>query len=685
MAKIDDSSPKPEVEMDKLTDLEKHLYRDYKEDLDAHDENIVDFDAFEAMHQGKTYDTVSKKTSNGLTDNMTATIYLERAARVAGQLPDGEVQAFGKKDRGKGFFMDLLRQKWIYPNANAQRAFKTKMFMWQYGSSEYGYMPMYYDLNVSPTGYFGPDCWLWNPRMFIPQNGFTSVPDMDYVHALANKSPKFFQDILDDDQDDTWDKAAIKDVIEQIKNASKKSTDNKRDTLRNQTKNNLPRQVTIATRYEAGEKGKWISFLPDFGYKVIRNIKNPHKNSRIPFVIKPCIPTFDSFYNIGDFQRSMAMQFANDGLDNFYFQGIKINLFPATVIDATNAVRHTISPDPGAIWEFTGTPNVKRLETSTAGLSTYQNAKGMAKGAIQSIAGTTDTRQNSEDTSDPGFGKTPEALKMIGNREATRDSQDRELLEAAMTELIDGMMSLIPTIKEKIPIDLFSGEIADIIKAGHTDLLEIFTVTKKTGLLDFRMSDSKEQIRLRIDPQKLQGLEYRFELKPNSTAKKTKEGQLQALLDFWTFIGKMPNALQQYQQATGKVPDWEKIFGRFGELADIDGMDELFTTPQQAAADLATGSDTPDTPPADPSVAPPVDPATGQPLAQPQVDPATGQPVAPAAPQTPVAPVAPAPATPVVPTHPKTGEPMVVLGQVFTHPDLFERAKAIEALASVSV
>ena len=124
-----------------LPDFEKTLYRDYSEDLQAHDDAITDFDAYEAMANSKTYDSVSRETGNGLTDSKTSTIYLERAARVAGQLPEGVVKAFGKKDYGKGLFMDILRTKWIYPNANAQRPFLTKMFLWQYGSSQYGYMP----------------------------------------------------------------------------------------------------------------------------------------------------------------------------------------------------------------------------------------------------------------------------------------------------------------------------------------------------------------------------------------------------------------------------------------------------------------------------------------------------------------------------------------------------------------
>lgn len=646
------------LDLDKLTDFQKSLYRDYSEDLEAHDGAIEDFDAYEAMHMGKTYDAVSKETKNGLTDSKTATIYLERAARVAGKLPDGEVQAFGKKDFGKGLFMDLLRLKWIYPNANAQRPFRTKMFMLQNGSSEYGYMPIYYDLNVSPSGYYGPDCWIWNPRNFIPQNGFISVSEMDYCHALAYKSPSWFEDLLDEDDESGYKKDEIEKIIAQLKEKTK-DTDTKRDTLQVRLKQKQSsRQICVATRYESGKKGRWITFLPDFGYKVIRSIKNPHKNGRIPFVIKPCIPTYDSFYNIGDYQRSMPMQFANDGLDNFYFEGIKINLFPPTVVNAQGVVRHTISQTPGSIWETTGPipGNVQRLETSTAGLSTYQNAKGMAQGAIQSIAGTTDTRSNADSASDPGFGKTPEALRMISARESTRDGQDREFLEEAMKELIDGMLSLIPIIKEKVPIDMFDKEIEQIIEL-HPDLVDLFKGAKKSGLVNWRYSDSGNQMRVRIDPAKFAGLEYRFELKPNSTSKKTKEEQLSALVDFFTFIGKLPNALQEYRDATGKVPDWEHIFKTFGDLADVPGFDKAFTTVKQAATPTTEGADTAQDTPTENTLTPEQIAAQG------------GQP-APAAPTAPVAP--PVPAGPVVaPAAPATP------GYQFTDPQLAAEAQQL--------
>jgi hypothetical protein len=162
-----------------------------------------------------------------------------------------------------------------------------------------------------------------------------------------------------------------------------------------------------------------------------------------------------------------------------------------------------------------------------------------------------------------------------------------------MAQLIDIMMSLILVIPNKIPVDLFSDEVEEIIADGHDDLADIFKVTTATGLLKYRMSNSKNQIRLTLDPTKLRGLEYRFQLESGSTAKKTKEQQLKGLLDFLDFIGKMPNALQEYREATGKVLDWEYIFKQYGHSADLKNMEKMFTmAPVPPAAPTTPTADT---------------------------------------------------------------------------------------------
>src|SRR5258708_29749634 len=180
-----------------LNDLSRRLREDYIFDVTAHDQYVLEFDAYEAMLMSMVYDSVSRETRSGITDGMTTTLAVEAAYRVVGQLPSGEVKAAGKNDTGKSVLLDIIRQKYIYPNANAQHPFLDKVRMWEFYKRVYGYMPMFVDWNISPTGYIGPDCWLWSPRNFIPQNGQTSIADMDYCHTISFVIASYFEEILE--------------------------------------------------------------------------------------------------------------------------------------------------------------------------------------------------------------------------------------------------------------------------------------------------------------------------------------------------------------------------------------------------------------------------------------------------------------------------------------------------------
>lgn len=560
----------------KLPGKQYEYQKEYQSDKDMHDNYITDFDAYEAMLISKTYDSVSRQTKNGITDSDAATMIIERSARVVGQLPDGEVKAAGKKDAGKGLFMDILRQKWIYPNANAQRPFLDKIRLWEQYSGVYGYMPMYYDWDVSPTGYVGPNCWLWNPRNFIPQQGRYTISDMDYVHCISYMSHSEIENLIENwSEESGWDLANLKTLLEVAKNSSK-SPDQKRDSYveRQRTNSSVKDRVEVVTRYEAGENGNWCTFAPDFAGLQLREIPNPHKSAKIPFVIKPGIPLVDSFYNLSDMARAKPLQFAKDGLTNFYFQGIKMNIYPPTVVNAQGILKHTVSNEPGSIWEEIIPNSARRLETSTAGLATYQAVMGQMSGSLQNVFGTTTTQASASTAMDPQFGKTPEAIKYQSGRESARDNQNRAYLQSAIEELIDGMMALIPVMgTEQIPVDLFSEDIKEIEKAGYTDIIEILMPNQ-----------SLQSGRLIIDPKKLKGVEYRFNMDPDSTIKQDKDTQRQNLLDVMQVLGKNTNVLQSIQETTGKMPNWEALLQSYIELADLPGIDSAFINappPQQ--------------------------------------------------------------------------------------------------------
>lgn len=572
--------------MAKETVEKKYEYeyrKDYESDWDIHRNYIGDFDSYEAMLIGQVYDSVSNSVDGSkITDSYSSTLAKERADRVIAKLPDGTTESAGRADVGKAAFMDILRQKWIYPNANAQRPFLQKLNQWQLYSSVYGYMPMFYDWTTSHTGYVGPDCWLWNPRNLIPQQGKISIEDMDYITALTWVGKKQLEDILENETEgDGWDRDAIKELLERA-NSVTSGNDNQRDTLVERTRipGGSKKGICLATRYEAGMDGQWITFAPEEGCIQLRELPNPHKNGRIPFVIKYSQPLFDSFYGLGDFQRAKPLQFARDGLTNFYFANLKRNLAPGIIVNANGVLKHTLDvTKPNPVLMETVKDSIRPMPTNTAGLNTYQGAMSNLTGSLLSLYGTQNASLPGAETLNPSQGKTPAAIEMYSGKEATRDGSERQNLEIAIEQLIDGFMSITANIgTQDIPVTLFAEDIQAIVKSGLTDVLGLFSQS-------FRPDQTLTAGDLTIKPGALKGVEYRFSITTGSTMKVEKEKQLQQLQGLMDQIAKYQNIFKDDQRID---VNWGKMLEAYEELSSIPGASEFITvkegpSPQEIA------------------------------------------------------------------------------------------------------
>ena len=552
------------------SEYESEYKGDYESDWEVHKSYIQTFDSYEAMLVGAVYDTVTNSVdSSKITDSYASTLAKERADRVIAKLPEGNTESAGMADVGKAAFMDIIRQKWIYPNANAQRPFVQKLNLWQLYSSVYGYMPMFYDWTTSNTGYIGPDCWLWNPRNLIPQQGRVSIEDMDYVTALTWVSKKRLEEIIENEVDgDGWNRDALKELV---KRAEMKTSGNdaNQDTFteRDRAPGGTKKGICLATRYEAGMDGKWCTFAPDHGFVQVRELDNPHKNGRIPFVIKYSQPLFDSFYGLGDFQRAKPLQFARDGLVNFYFANLKRNLAPGIIVNANGVVKHTLDvTKPNPVLMETLPNSIRPMPTNTAGLNTFQSAQSMLTGSLLSQFGTQNASLPGAEALNPSQGKTPAAIDLYSGKEATRDGAERQNLETAIEQLTDGFFSLIVNIgTESIPVQLFSEDIEAIVKAGMEDVIGLFS----SG---FKPDKTMTAGDLTIDPKKLKGVEYRFNITPNSTMKVNKEKQMESLTNLMGTIGKFQNIFKDDPRID---VDWGKMLKAYEELSGLPGTSEF--------------------------------------------------------------------------------------------------------------
>ena len=505
-----------------------------------------------------------------VTDAALSTLAFERQARVAAQLPTGRAYSASKKDAGKAKLMNIVLNNYIIPNAGRDYSMEVLQRLAGLYASVFGSVAVFYDYCVEDD-YIGPYASLVDPRCFLPQPGFSSTKTMDWCMISTTQSVKFLEDILEK-KVTSWDKKAIKDLIKKHNAKDAKPTrdgDSNKDSVVSRdryTKEQAKGRIELITKYERGEKGRWMTFAPDYKI-IIRNIPNPHKSGRIPIEMRHCFPLMNSIYGLGDFERGIRLQKAKDSLLGLYLEGAKQRIFPPTLIDASKATVSTIKNQANARWFVNDMANApKFVNYGNDSTNNFQSTWGSLQSMLMNQFGTTDTSINQETSGNPTFGKTPEAIKMQSQRENARDNWDRAMHEECWQAVYEGMINLLSVKMEK-PINfmLFEEEIQSLSKE-HEDLTEIFA-DGKAGKMTLSKSDlaAKNGFRYLIDA--------------NSSMKQDDEQQFAALSNLLQMMMSNPNIIPMLQQSgfiydlaehiklmfiSSGIQDWERILQEQG-------------------------------------------------------------------------------------------------------------------------
>lgn len=148
-----------------------------------------------------------------------------------------------------------------------------------------------------------------------------------------------------------------------------------------------------------------------------------------------------------------------------------------------------------------------------------------------------------------GFGKTPQALKMLESRENARDTWDRFMHEKASEELYEGMVNLLCVKMEK-PIDfnLFEEDIRSLGKDFPG--MEVYS-DGKTGKITLAKKDLNSN----------HG--YRYLIDANSSMRQDDEAQLESLMQLLNIRMSAPDLemlLNQGQKTWDLAEHIKKIF-----------------------------------------------------------------------------------------------------------------------------
>jgi hypothetical protein len=271
-------------------------------------------------------------------------------------------------------------------------------------------------------------------------------------------------------------------------------------------------------------------------------------------------------------------------------------------------------------------PNLfDRLETMEVkpDLSTFQSTYGFLKAAILTLTNTTDTSVSP--ATDPGFGKTPQALKMQALTQGMQTQFDRRMLEIATEKIFDRMIDLIAKRQEK-PMKLYLKK-ADLDNVAEIapDVVEMF--------------DVGDMGQVTLKPTHISNADYRYEIDSGSTVKKDEILENQTLTEILGFVIKIPGAMESLAQG-GSIPlgdkklelgelikrwvissgitDWDKII-----VDNEQGQNALNMENPQVAQAVGTAFN----PQPQPQAGTPAGMPTGTPIATPQGQPQAGMPV----------------------------------------------------------
>lgn len=509
-----------------------------------------------------------------MTDAALSTLAFERQARVAAQLPTGKIYAASKADEGKAKLLNIVLQRYILPNANSQFDMLIKQRMWGVYASVYGSMPMLYDYRVDDQ-YIGPDCWLIDPRCFLPQPGFNAISDMDWCMVSTIKSVKELENLANR-KNTTWNKSALKKLVNLAKEGRpSRDDDSTKDSVTatsRYTKQQAKGRVELITKYEAGDDGHWITFAPDHKGLILRDIPNPHKSGKIPIVMRHCFPLLNSIYGLGDFERGMKIQKAKDSFLGLRLEYAKNKVFPSLKINPSNVTMSTIKNQANGRWLVKDMNNsAEPVSYGNDSENAFQNTYQTLDGILMNQFGTSDTRVNGE-SGMGGFGKTPQALKMLESRENARDTWDRFMHEKASEELYEGMTNLLCVKMEK-PIDFNLFE--EDIRALGQDFpgMEVYS-DGKTGKITLAKKDLKSE----------KG--YRYLIDANSSMRQDDEAQLEALMQLLNIRMSAPD-LEQLLNANGKTWDLAEHIKKVFLSSGIQDPEQILKDMEQQGQDPA--------------------------------------------------------------------------------------------------
>lgn len=526
------------------------------------------WDEREDLFFGK-YKHPEEKTKSVLSTGELTTLAIDGACRVMAQLPTGRFYNFNGKTAAN-MLMNLLFEHYVLPNATNGGPMLLKHRLVNLYSRVFPYVPVFIDWKVNKNkglDYAGPDMIVLHPRRFRPQPGKTSIEEMDYCFVDTEVSKEWL---------DGRDKKYWMNIDEVIRDADKGSGAPEEDRS---TEERGKTRTGITIRHRFKSNGDWDVYCP-VQDKLIMHVADYFPG--IPIALKLQYPKLDQLAGLNDFDRGQGSQKSIDSLFRLRLDSIAASIDPPLKIDPEQVVLSSIVRQPKAKW-FVKNGSMNAIEPaniSPQGFSDFQGTYGVLKANLLSLGATTDTTVPKG--VDPGFGKTPEALKMQGERQGARDAWDIFMMEM----FIERVYTIIANMLAKKGVNEFAFR---LLGNSMEKIKEQYPNEDVSGLL----KQGKDG-RYGIAPQRIAG-EYRYIIDQGSTLKKDDTGG--KMLSLMKLYNQYPEIKEDFIASGQKfnfaaafkrvaidsgVQDWEKIIITEQNPEKTEGIGDSAATVEEA-------------------------------------------------------------------------------------------------------
>lgn len=487
------------------------------------------------------YKHPEENTKSILSTGELTTLNIDRACRVMAQLPQGRFYNYNGNP-GANMAMNVIFEYYVLPRAIQGGTMLSKLRTIDMYSGVFGTVPAFIDWVITDK-YVGPDLRMVHPRRFRPQAGKLSLAEMEVSFLDTEVSTAWLESRKGKPG---WNSEAIEKIIERHKKDDGEGPD---DTERSPDERGKTKSgVTIKHCFHSN--GDWDVVDPLFTEYLCQQ-KEYFCN--IPIAVKNQYPKLDSFWAYSDFERGELTQKSIDTVTRLYLDSIEASINPPKIYDPEKVYLDSLKTKD---WYVKGDGKIDIPTLNPQGLSTFQSTYQILKANLLSLGATTDTSVSKG--TDPGFGKTPEALKQQGERQGARDAWDSYMMKEFIEDAFTKMADLIA----KKGVHPFAFQLLDKaidkIKEQYPDGdFSVFGEAFEYGVVN-------------IDPKYLEG-QYRYVMDEGSTMMK-KDDTGEKLINLLMLYSKNPQ-IQADLQLRGERVDFGEAFKRIlldGGIQDAD-------------------------------------------------------------------------------------------------------------------